>query len=61
MREIFDDIATQAEYMFRSGVPVQEAVDRYAVPHKFKDLLIYSWGFTIGAAITKLYAEWQAG
>jgi glyoxylase-like metal-dependent hydrolase (beta-lactamase superfamily II) len=60
MCEIFDDIATQAENMFRSGVPVQEAVDRYVVPGEFKNLLIYSWGFTIGPTITKLYAEWQA-
>ncbi len=60
LREIFDEIAGQAEKMFKSGVPVEDAVDRYIVPGKFKDLPIYSWGFTIGSTITKLYAEWQA-
>ena len=46
--------------MFKSGVPVQEAANRYIVPDKFKNLPIYAWGFTIGSTITKLYAEWQA-
>jgi glyoxylase-like metal-dependent hydrolase (beta-lactamase superfamily II) len=60
IREVFDDIAAQAEKMFKSGVPVQEAANRYIVPGKFKNLPIYAWGFTIGSTITKLYAEWQA-
>jgi glyoxylase-like metal-dependent hydrolase (beta-lactamase superfamily II) len=60
IREIFDDIAAQAEKMFKSGVPVQEATNRYVVPGKFKNFPIFAWGFTIGPTITKLYAEWQA-
>jgi glyoxylase-like metal-dependent hydrolase (beta-lactamase superfamily II) len=60
IREVFDDIAAQAEKMFKAGVPVQEAVHRYAVPEKFKNFPIYAWGFTIGPTIAKLYAEWQA-
>jgi glyoxylase-like metal-dependent hydrolase (beta-lactamase superfamily II) len=60
LREVFDDIAGQAEKMFKAGVPVEEAQHRYAVPDKFKNFPIYAWGFTIGPAITKLYAEWQA-
>jgi glyoxylase-like metal-dependent hydrolase (beta-lactamase superfamily II) len=60
IRELFDDIAAQAENMFKSGVPVQEAANRYVVPGKFKNFPIYAWGFTIGPTITKLYAEWQA-
>jgi glyoxylase-like metal-dependent hydrolase (beta-lactamase superfamily II) len=59
VREVFDDIAEQAETMFKAGVPVEEAQHRYKVPEKFKNLLIFSWGFTIGPAITKLYAEWR--
>jgi hypothetical protein len=39
-------------------LPLQEAIDRYVVPDKFKNFPIYSWGFTIGPTITKLYAEW---
>jgi len=46
--------------MFKSGVPVQEATNRYVVPDKFKNFFILAWGFTIGPTIAKLYAEWQA-
>ncbi|HVS90008.1 MAG TPA: MBL fold metallo-hydrolase [Candidatus Acidoferrum sp.] len=60
IREVFDDIAGQAEKMYKAGVPVAEAADRYVVPDKFKNFPIFAWGFTIGPAITKLYAEWLA-
>ena len=60
IREVFDDIAGQAEKMFKAGVPAGEAQHRYAVPDKFKNFPIFAWGFTIGPAITKLYAEWGA-
>jgi len=59
IREVFDDIAAQAEKMFKAGVPAAEAAHRYVVPEKFKNFPIFAWGFTIGPAITKLYAEWQ--
>jgi len=60
IREVFDDIAAQAEKMHKAGVPAQEASERYVVPDKFKNFPIFAWGFTIGPAITKLYAEWGA-
>jgi len=60
IREVFDDIAGQAEKMYKAGVPVEEAQHRYVVPHKFENFPIYAWGFTVGPAITKLYAEWAA-
>ena len=59
IREVFDDIAGQAEKLFKAGVPAEEAQHRYVVPDKFKNFPIFAWGFTIGPAITKLYAEWQ--
>jgi glyoxylase-like metal-dependent hydrolase (beta-lactamase superfamily II) len=59
LREVFDDIAGQAEKMYHAGVPAEEAQHRYTVPEKFKNFPIYAWGFTIGPTITKLYAEWQ--
>jgi cyclase len=59
IREVFDDIAAQAEKMYKAGVPLQEAIDRYVVPDKFKNFPIYSWDFTIGPTITKLYEEWR--
>ena len=58
-REVFDDIAEQAGKMFKAGVPVEEAQHRYVVPKKFKNFFVFSWGFTVGAAITQLYAEWR--
>jgi glyoxylase-like metal-dependent hydrolase (beta-lactamase superfamily II) len=54
---IFDDLAEQAEKMRKAGVPVQDAADQYVVPEKFKSFPAPVWGFTIGSAITKLYAE----
>ena len=59
IREVFDDIAGQAEKMYKAGVPAEEAQHRYVVSEKFKNFPIFAWGFTIGPAITKLYAEWQ--
>ena len=59
LREVFDDIAAQAEKMYQAGVPAEEAQHRYVVPEKFKNFPVFAWGFTIGPAITKLYAEWQ--
>ena len=59
IREVFDDIAAQAQKMYRAGIPAEEAQHRYVVPEKFKNFPIFAWGFTIGPAITKLYAEWQ--
>jgi len=60
IREVFDDIAAQAEEMYKAGVPAEEAQHRYVVPDKFKSFPVFAWGFTIGPAITKLYSEWQA-
>ena len=60
LREVFDDIAGQAEKMYKAGVPLEEAQHRYLVPEKFKNFPVYAWGFTIGPAIAKLYAEWKA-
>src|SRR6266849_3876152 len=59
VREVFEDIAEQAGKMFKAGVPAEEAQHRYVVPKKFRNLFVFSWGFTIGPAITQLYAEWR--
>ena len=59
IRDVFDDIAGQAEKMFKAGVPVEDAQHRYVIPEQFKNFPVFSWGFTIGPAITKLYAEWR--
>ena len=58
-RDVFDDIAEQAEKLYKAGVPAEEAAHRYAAPEKFKNLTVFAWGFTIGPAIRKLYEEWK--
>ncbi len=60
LRDVFDDISEQAEKLYKAGVPASEAADRYVVPEKYKNLSIFSWGLSMGPAITKLYAEWGA-
>jgi glyoxylase-like metal-dependent hydrolase (beta-lactamase superfamily II) len=59
LRACFDDIAGQAEKLYKAGVPVEEAVERYAVPEKYKTYRQFSWGFCIGRTIEQLYAEWS--
>ncbi len=59
-RACFDDIAEQAEKLFKAGVPAAEAAERYVVPEKFKAWPVFAWGFTIGPTVTKLYEEWNA-
>jgi glyoxylase-like metal-dependent hydrolase (beta-lactamase superfamily II) len=58
LRQVFDDIAAQAEKLHKAGVPVAEAVERYVVPDKWKDFRMFSWGFCIGRTIEQFYAEW---
>lgn len=58
MRSVLDDIADQAQKFFKSGVPVEEAADRYVVPEKWKNFRMFSWGFCIGRTIEQFYADW---
>jgi len=59
MRAVFDDIAEQAEKLYKAGVAVEEATERYVVPAKYKDFRQFSWGFCIGRTIEQFYAEWS--
>jgi glyoxylase-like metal-dependent hydrolase (beta-lactamase superfamily II) len=56
--DLFDDIAAQAEKMYKSGVPAEEAADQYQVPERYKDVAIFAWSLSIGPTISKLYKEW---
>ena len=58
--DLFDDVAAQAEKVYKAGVPVEDAVDRYVVPDRFKNIAIFSWHLSIGPTISKLYSEWGA-
>lgn len=59
-RALFDDVEEQAQKLYKAGVPVAEAVDRYEVPEKYKNISVFAWDFSIGPTIAKLYAEWGA-
>jgi glyoxylase-like metal-dependent hydrolase (beta-lactamase superfamily II) len=59
LRDVFDDMAGQAEKLYKAGVLVEEAEERYVVPEKFKNFRMFSWGYTVGRTIEQLYAEWQ--
>jgi cyclase len=59
MRACFDDLAEQAEKSYKAGAPVEEAVERYVVPDKYKTYRQFSWGFCIGRTIEQFYAEWS--
>lgn len=59
-RSTFDDIEEQAMKMYKAGVPVEEAQHQYVVPEKFSKLSVFTWGFSIGPTIQKMYQEWDA-
>jgi cyclase len=59
MRSCFDDLAEQAEKSYKAGVPVEEAVERYVIPEKFKKYRVFSWGFGIERTMEQLYEEWS--
>jgi cyclase len=59
MREVFDNIAEQADRLYKAGVPVEEATERYVVPEKYKNFRQFSWGFCIGRTIEQFYAEYS--
>ena len=52
-RSLFDDIEEQAQKLYKAGVPVAEAVDRYVIPEKFKNISPFAWDFSIGPTIAK--------
>jgi len=59
-RSTFDDIEEQAMKLYKAGVPVEEAQHQYVVPEKFSKLSTFTWGFSIGPTIQKMYKEWDA-
>ncbi len=59
-RSTFDDIEEQAMKLYKAGVPVEEAQHQYIVPEKFSKLSTFTWGFSIGPTIQKMYKEWEA-
>ncbi len=60
LRNVFDDLAEQAEKMHKAGLPVSDAMDQYVIPDKFKTYRVFAWGLCIGGAMAKLYVEMGA-
>jgi glyoxylase-like metal-dependent hydrolase (beta-lactamase superfamily II) len=60
-RSVFDDLAEHAQKMATTGVNVEEAQKRYAVPDKFSKLGMFAWGWCIDNAVAQLYAAAKAG
>jgi hypothetical protein len=58
-RSTFDDIEEQAMKLYKAGVPVDEAQHKYVIPERFSKLAVFTWGFTIGSSIQKMYAEFD--
>jgi glyoxylase-like metal-dependent hydrolase (beta-lactamase superfamily II) len=57
LRSVFDDLADQASKMYKAGIPLEEAQQRYIVPERFKSFPIFAWSFCIGPTIAKFYKE----
>jgi cyclase len=53
--DLMDDLDAHAEKMKRAGVPLDEAKRRYAIPERFRQFEVFSWNWTIGAAIESYY------
>src|SRR5438270_8034162 len=51
--DLFDDVAAQAEKMYKSGVPVEDAADQYVVPEKYKSFATFAWNMTIAPTVSK--------
>ncbi len=54
---VLDDLRAHAERMMKAGATAEEAARRYVVPERFKAFGLFAWGFTVGPAMTKHYAE----
>jgi glyoxylase-like metal-dependent hydrolase (beta-lactamase superfamily II) len=61
LRSVFDDLADHASKMYKAGIPVEEAQQRYKVPERFKSFPIFAWSFCIGPTIAKFYEEFKTG
>jgi cyclase len=55
-QDVFDDLRAHAGKMKKDGATVEEATRRYVVPQRFRDLEIFAWGWTIGAAVESFFA-----
>jgi glyoxylase-like metal-dependent hydrolase (beta-lactamase superfamily II) len=59
LASVFDDIAEQTEKLFRAGMSVEEARERYVIPERFAKLGMFSWNLTIGAAVASFYRSFS--
>lgn len=54
--DLMDDLRAHAEKMMRAGASVEEAERRYPVPKRFETFQVFSWNWTVGAALASYYS-----
>jgi cyclase len=54
--DLMDDLRSHAKRMMRAGATAEEAERRYLVPKAFATYGVFSWNWTIGAALQSYYA-----
>ncbi len=55
--DFLDDLRGHAEKMIRAGATAEEAERRYHAPQRYEPYHIFSWGFTVGAAMENYFAQ----
>jgi cyclase len=53
--DLMEDIHSYAGKMKAAGMVLDEAKRRYTIPPRFREFEVFSWNWTIGAAIEKYY------
>lgn len=58
--DVMDDLRSHAEKMIGGGADAEEATRRYRPPKRFEAYELFSWDFTIGAALRSYYRTLRA-
>jgi hypothetical protein len=54
--DLMDDLRAHAEKMMRAGATAEEAERRYTIPKPFEEFPVFSWNWTVGAALSSFYS-----
>lgn len=54
--DLMDDLRAHAEKMIRAGATAEEAERRYLKPARFEKFAVFSWSWTVGAALSSFYS-----
>lgn len=59
--DLMDDLRAHAEKMMRAGATAEEAERRYVKPARFEKFDVFSWNWTVGAALNSFYSGLKRG